>query len=107
DAENFSSLVNYQAGYQEGALRYDVGEHSNFILVPMLTKSIAQLNRWGVGNMQDYVKSLSTPAIEILREKGYWIEEEAHRGGHLFGLRMLKHSGPKMGEILHKNKIFV
>ena len=57
DSEDFSALVNYQASYQSGALRYDVGEHSNFVLVPMLIKSIKQLNQWGVANAQEYIKS--------------------------------------------------
>ena len=48
DSEDFSRLINYQASYQTGALRYDVGEHSNFVLVPMLIRSIKQLNQWGV-----------------------------------------------------------
>ncbi|HCW06380.1 MAG TPA: aminotransferase, partial [Cytophagales bacterium] len=29
ESENFSALVNYKSSYQEGALRYEVGEHSN------------------------------------------------------------------------------
>ncbi len=32
-SEDFRGLVNYQDEYQPGALRYDVGERSNFILV--------------------------------------------------------------------------
>ena len=107
DSEDFSALVNYQAGYQRGALRYDVGEHSNFVLVPMLTKSIAQLNKWGVQNIQDYIKSITTPAIESMREKGYWVEDQAYRGGHLFGLRMLKQDAQKIREVMNRNNIFV
>ena len=107
DSEDFSALVNYQASYQGGALRYDVGEHSNFVLVPMLTRSIKQLNQWGVANAQEYIKSISQPAIESLKEKGYWIEDEGYRGGHLFGIRMLKHEPHKIREVLNRNNIFV
>ena len=107
DSEDFSSLVNYQASYQGGALRYDVGEHSNFVLVPMLTRSIKQLNQWGVANAQEYIKSISQPAIESLKEKGYWIEDDGFRGGHLFGIRMLKHEPHKIRDVLNRNNIFV
>ena len=37
-----------------GSLRYDVGEHSNFILVPMLLKAIEQLNEWTPEAIQNY-----------------------------------------------------
>ncbi|HEX6892802.1 MAG TPA: aminotransferase class V-fold PLP-dependent enzyme [Chryseolinea sp.] len=107
DSEDFSALVNYQASYQPGALRYDVGEHSNFVYVPMLLRSIAQLNQWGVANVQEYIKSISGPAIDSLKEKGYWVEDEDSRGGHLFGLRLLKHNPQKIKEVLHRNNIFV
>ena len=107
DSEDFSSLVNYQASYQGGALRYDVGEHNNFVLVPMLIRSIKQLNQWGIANAQEYIKSISQPAIESLKEKGYWIEDDDYRGGHLFGIRMLKHEPHKIREDLHRNNIFV
>jgi selenocysteine lyase/cysteine desulfurase len=107
DSEDFSKLINYQASYQGGALRYDVGEHSNFVLVPMLIRSIQQLNQWGVANAQEYIKSISQPAIESLKEKGYWIEDEGYRGGHLFGIRMLKHEPHTIKDVLHRNNIFV
>jgi len=107
DSEDFSALVDYQASYQNGSLRYDVGEHNNFVLVPMLIKSIAQLNKWGVQNLQDYIKSITTPAIESLREKGYWVEDDAYRGGHLFGLRKLRQDAQKIREVLNRNNIFV
>jgi selenocysteine lyase/cysteine desulfurase len=107
DSEDFSRLINYQASYQTGALRYDVGEHSNFVLVPMLIRSIQQLNQWGVANAQEYIKSISQPAIESLKEKGYWIEDDGYRGGHLFGIRMLKHEPHKIRDVLYRNNIFV
>lgn len=107
NSEDFSSLVNYQADYQPGALRYDVGEHGNFVNVPMLIKSIKQLNQWGIANIQEYIKSITEPAIAALRNKGYWVEEENHRGSHLFGLRMLDHDPQKVKEVLRRNNIFV
>lgn len=86
-SENFSGLVNYQAGYQPGALRYGVGEHSNFILAPMALKAIAQINRWGVSNIQEYCHAITEPAIQSLREKGFLIEDLSSRASHLFGIR--------------------
>lgn len=106
-SEVFSQLTNYQSTYQEGALRYEVGEHSNFVLVPMLLKSIQQLNRWGVPNIQEYCGHISHEAILTLREKGFLIEEEAHRAKHLFGIRLGQHDPEKIKTQLLKNNIYV
>lgn len=106
-SEVFSQLTNYQSTYQEGALRYEVGEHSNFVLVPMLLKSIQQLNRWGVSNIQEYCGHIGREAIQTLREKGFLIEEEAHRAKHLFGIRLDQHDPEKIKTQLLKNNIYV
>ncbi|MEX2234500.1 MAG: aminotransferase class V-fold PLP-dependent enzyme [Cyclobacteriaceae bacterium] len=90
DSENFSSLINYEPRYQPGAVRFGVGEHSNFILAPMALKAIAQVNRWGTGNIQEYCHAITEPAIATLREKGFLIEELPYRTSHLFGIRHSK-----------------
>lgn len=90
NSENFTQLVNYQEDYQSGSLRYEVGEHSNFILVPMMQKALEQINRWKPANIQRYCEKISQPAIKKLRAAGFWIEEENQRGHHLFGVRFPK-----------------
>ena len=39
-SEDFSRLTEYRDGYRPGARRYDVGEASNFILMPMATAAL-------------------------------------------------------------------
>ncbi len=87
-SEDFAGLVRYEDRYLPGSLRYEVGEHSNFILVPMLLEALRKLNLWGVGNIQNYCKALTTEPIAELRRRGYFIEEGAYRGHHLFGIRL-------------------
>lgn len=87
DSKNFAGLVNYQDQYEAGAMRYSVGEQSNFILIPMLLKSLEQLNKWGVDNIQTYCRSIIQKPLESLKAKGYWVEDETFRGAHLFGIR--------------------
>lgn len=87
NSEDFTGLVNYQEEYQPGSLRYEMGEHSNFIQVPMLLAAIRQVNRWKPEAIQKYTASISGRAIRELRELGCWVEEESFRGNHLFGVR--------------------
>lgn len=87
-SEDFAALVNYQDSYQPGALRYEVGEHSNFILVPMMIAALQQVLEWQPGRIQSYCESIGRPAVSRLRQAGFWIEEEAWRAHHLFGIRL-------------------
>ncbi|MEP0985850.1 aminotransferase class V-fold PLP-dependent enzyme [Ekhidna sp.] len=87
-SDDFANLVNYQPEYREQALRYEVGEHSNFILVPMLNKAINQLIRWGPEKIQGYTENLMSSAITEMQGLGYKIEEQEWRSNHLFGVRL-------------------
>lgn len=107
NAEDFDKLVNYQAAYQPDSLRYEVGEHSNFILVPMMLKAVQQLNRWGIENIQAYCKSITQQSIDLLQAQGFWIENERFRSAHLFGIRMPGKDLQTIKDTLRKNKIYV
>ena len=96
-SEDFSRLVDYQDRYQPGALRYDVGERSNFVLLPMLRRALEQLLDWGVAAIQLYCRELSRELIAGAKGLGYVIEDEAWRGSHLFGLRLP--AGQEVGEL--------
>jgi selenocysteine lyase/cysteine desulfurase len=86
-SEDFAGLVKYQREYQPGALRYEVGEHSNFILVPMLLRAIQQIRKWKPSEIQKYTSAISKEAIAYLRENDFWVEDSEWRGAHLFGIR--------------------
>lgn len=89
-SEDFTGLVNYATAYQPKALRYQVGEASNFILTPMLTAAINTLNNWGVQRITAYCKQLLEEPLHILKNNGFWVESEGFRGEHLVGVRMPK-----------------
>jgi len=91
NSEDFAQLVNYQPVYQPKAGRYNMGECSNFNLVPMLTKSIEQIAEWKPENIQEYCKSISNKAIDELRSLGCFIEDDMYRTNHLFGIYLPKH----------------
>ncbi len=89
-SEDFTRLVNYEDEYQPGAIRYDVGERSNFILAPMMTAALKQVNQWKPENIQTYCAKITRGPIQQLRKHGFWIEDENFRGHHLFGVRLPK-----------------
>ncbi|MBK7410403.1 MAG: aminotransferase class V-fold PLP-dependent enzyme [Saprospirales bacterium] len=87
-SENFAGLVNYQPQYQEKAARFSVGELSNFIHVPMLSKALEQILDWGVENIQDYCRRIAAPYIDRFRELGCELADDDERCHHLFSIRL-------------------
>ena len=86
DSENFSGLVDYVDDYQPGALRFDVGQRSNFALIPALSASLDLVLEWGPERISDYCTALMEDAFPRLRDLGLRIEDDAWRSPHLFGL---------------------
>lgn len=86
-SEDFASLVSYRDEYQPGALRYDVGERSNPILLPMLASALEQIHEWRPDRIQDYCGRLMCDVVGRAAELGFVVEEAAWRGTHLFGMR--------------------
>ena len=107
-SEDFTGLVSYQESYQPGALRYEVGEHSNFVLVPMMLEALRQVNRWGPASIQDYCGEVTRRGISELKSRGFWIEDSSFRGNHLFGIRFPAGTPlDKIRERVKKRKISV
>ena len=86
DSHEFSQLLNYKDEYGELAKRYNVGQQSNFINIPMLNQGIKQLNSWGTENIQNYCKEITEDGLKIIDKTKVWYEESAFRSWHLFGL---------------------
>lgn len=108
NSEDFAQLVNYQPNYQPKAGRYNMGECSNFNLVPMLTKSIQQLSEWRPEKIQDYCENISKKAIDELRNLGCFVEDEAYRANHLFGVYLPKNINlDKLKAKFQENNIYV
>jgi len=107
-SEDFSGLVDYVDRYQPGAIRYDVGERSNFVLLPMLIASLRLLLDWGVEEIQAYTRRLGEPLIRAVREEGFTVEEEEWRAAHLFGIRMPEGIDPReLAEALERARVAV
>lgn len=108
DSENFSDLLNYKDDYHPLSIRYDMGEKSNFIAVPMGIVALSEILERGVNNIQNYSKSLTTNAIEQWRGVGCWVEEAEFRSHHLFGLQLPPHiSSDSLLAKLKEKKVIV
>lgn len=73
-SHDFAGLVNPSTAYRSGGARYDVGETSNFALIPMVIAGLEQVLEWQVERIDEYCRQLSG---------GFY-----PGAGHLFGLQL-------------------
>jgi selenocysteine lyase/cysteine desulfurase len=107
NSENFGGLVEYEDAYQPGSLRFEVGEHSSFVLVPMLLEALKQLNEWQPDRIQAYCQRIVKEPLKRLQEAGFWVEDENWRTNHLFGVRHQTMPIEKIKLALAERNIFV
>ncbi|MEZ5293085.1 MAG: aminotransferase class V-fold PLP-dependent enzyme [Vicinamibacterales bacterium] len=107
-SENFKELVNYRDDYQPGALRYDVGERTNFALMPMAIAALEEVLERRPERLQDYCAALTAGLVGKVQDLGYAVEDPACRAAHLFGLRAPAGVDiTAVGERLRERRVFV
>jgi selenocysteine lyase/cysteine desulfurase len=107
NAENFARLVDYQDEFEPGARRFDVGERSNFALVPAAEAALRQILEWGVDNLRETVEALADQIVERVRPLGLAALPKEQRAPHYLGLQMASAPPPQLLPALMKRKIYV
>jgi selenocysteine lyase/cysteine desulfurase len=108
NAQNFGGLTDYDHSYGDGAMRYNVGETSNFILMPMLKAALTQVLAWDTKNIEAHNSHLFNSLRDLTSSGDFWIEEDAYRANHLFGIYTRKNQDiTQIGNRLRENKIYV
>jgi selenocysteine lyase/cysteine desulfurase len=87
-SDDFRGLVRYRDDYRPGAVRFDVGEPSNFILAPMLLAAMECVLRWRPARIQQRCAALLAPVLAEAKRLGCTVEDAAWRGSHLVGIRL-------------------
>ena len=87
-SEDFTALVNYRDEYQAGARRFDIGERSNFALLPPLIVGFQQIIDWGVDAIQETITGMTDIIANRAEENGLRIANRSHRAGHFLGIRL-------------------
>lgn len=106
-SEDFSGLAGYAAGFQPGARRYDAGERSNFILLPMANAALRQLLAWGVKNISETLGTLTDLAEEGALRLGLRPVPRGRRVRHMIGLRLPSGGAAEVAGRLARQGVFV
>jgi selenocysteine lyase/cysteine desulfurase len=106
-SEEFSQLVDYEDAFQPGARRYDVGERSNFVLLPMAAEALRQLLDWGVENVSETIGALTDLIEQKAQERGIATIPKERRARHMIGLMLGPGAPDDLATRLMRHDVFV
>ena len=107
NAQDFTSLILYTGKYDEGARRFDMGERSNFALLPAAQRGMQQLLDWGVAEISGTIGTLNRKLAQSAAELGFSAPPEELRAPHYLTLRRKAGIPPGLPEALARQKVFV
>lgn len=107
NAEDFARLVDYQDGFEPGARRFDMGERSNFALLPAAEAGLRQIFAWGVDNLRETIEGLADTIVERVQPLGLSVLPKDRRAPHYLGLRTERQLPPQLLPELARRQVFV
>ncbi len=107
NSEDFAGLVNYREEFQDGARRFDVGERSNFTLMPMSREALSQILEWGVPNIAAAIGKLTELIAQRATDLGLYVTPNHLRATHMLGIHFPQGVPDTLTDQLVKNQIYV
>lgn len=107
ESEDFAGLVDYRDEFQPGARRYDMGERSNFLLLPMANAAMEQILGWGVANIAETIGELTDLIGDRATALGLDVTPVGERARHLTGVRLPDGAPQGLTERLVADGVFV
>jgi selenocysteine lyase/cysteine desulfurase len=107
NARDFASLILYNEKYDEGARRFDMGERSNFALLPAAVRAMKQLLDWEVAQTSETTGALNRYLADAAAEMGFSAPAEPLRAPHYLALRRKQLIPKELPEMLAREKVFV
>ncbi len=107
NARDFSSLILYTEDYDAGARRFDMGERSNFALLPAAVRAMKQLLEWDVAQVSETCGALNRRLAGAAAEIGFSAPAEPLRAPHYLALWRETAIPRELPEMLAREKVFV
>jgi selenocysteine lyase/cysteine desulfurase len=103
-SDDFAGLTLYVDEYQPGARRFDVGQRTNFGLVPMANAALEQILTWGVAAIAETLDAVIADIAD--RTAALGVTAPQVRAPHMIGLELPQDSGRHVGEALRANGVY-
>jgi selenocysteine lyase/cysteine desulfurase len=104
---NMGSSFEHVFEFEPGARRFDMGERSNFIALPMAKAALGQLLEWSVARIAATLAPMTTRIAERGAELGLGAPRADRRIGHLIGLSNPRGWAPDIGKKLWSERVHV
>ncbi|HEY1144780.1 MAG TPA: aminotransferase class V-fold PLP-dependent enzyme, partial [Allosphingosinicella sp.] len=105
-SHDFRRLLPYQEAYEKGARRFDMGERSNFALLPAAGAAIEQMLAWGVANISETLGEMTGRIAARLGDRVEAIPAR-WRGPHFLSVRFRAPLADDVGERLAAANVHV
>ena len=107
NARDFASLILYTENYDAGTRRFDMGERSNFALLPAAVRAMKQLLEWEVARISETAGALNRQLANAAADMGFSAPPEPLRAPHYLALRRKEAIPKELPEVLAREKVFV
>ena len=107
NSNNFTNLINYTDQFQDGAIRFDMGERANFSLIPGVIAALEQLLDWKISQIEASLKSQNDYLAIKLKNIGLKVLKAEQRGPHFLSVKLPTNSNPDLLKILESKGIYL
>jgi len=99
-SDDFAALVDYTDRYRPGARRFDVGERTNFGLVPMAIAAAEQLLDWTIPEVAASLRGVTDQIARRVAALGLAPASIDQRGPHMLGIELPREVATAIGRQL-------
>jgi selenocysteine lyase/cysteine desulfurase len=104
-SEDFAALVEYSDQYRPGARRFDVGQRTNFGLVPMAIAATEQLLAWTIESIAASLQLVTDQIEHRAVELGYAVPATGQHGPHMLGIELTRDQASLLGQRLSESGV--
>lgn len=98
---------NYVLSFEPGAPRYDMGQRSDFVKLPMALIGLDQVHAWQPQRVAATLAPLTERVAQAAISLGLRVPPSAHRAPHIIGLRTGRPIAPDLQDALRARGIHV
>jgi selenocysteine lyase/cysteine desulfurase len=107
NSRDFSSLILYSDDYDAGARRFDMGERSNFALLPAAERAMQQILEWKIPQISEACGAMNRRLAAAAAELGFSSPAESLRAPHYLCLRREAPIPKELANVLAQERVFV